>query len=426
VKSTHAWNAISTIAPKLSGLLTGIIAARGLGAADYGVFSIIYGVIPIVVSFAGVILQSGATRHLSSFAAKKPDPQHIQPCITGIIALGWASALALGALTTAITYTMLPAEHKGLSVFLFIALIAPVITLTLIGCNAALERYSINGKINIIISTCLPLGTYFGAQHGPSGTLIGIGTANLVSLAIINYCRTSSETIHLSLASIRLNNHSKRLLKSTLPAALLTTAYLPIDWWCTLQLIHTPEGENQIAQYNAVKQITGILIIPQAVFCASLLPKLSRRLECGESEMARELTKKCFYSTLLSSLPIFILLLFSHSLFSTIYGDEFTPSNHLLEWSCVSFLILALSGPYGTCLLATATTRFIAWSIGVRSVTLIGLYLILERSAESLAISTAISNAAFFMMHYYGAHMITSKSRSRSQQITDQQQKNNQ
>lgn len=393
------WNALGSIASKGSGFLTGIFVARSLGPEGLGLFSLIYGLVPIVQSIGNVGLQVTGTREISVAIGRGDPPAIIGQLAGSLIQLSIFLSLIASVIIFSFGYFFYhyPALLMASGA---ISSIAPVAAMGIIGFANALNRYDAIAKYNLLILLLVPLGALIGATCGTSGALLGTGIASIAATIIfirmtINYSRKTGYLIQW--------NFNPGIIYRTLcqagPMTIITIFYLPVEWWGIYQLSMQTNGSNELGLFSIAKQISSLVLIIPGLLTGPLLANLSRLI--GENNISAALN--CLWKNLLISLLSIIIvgctIYLSPHIFGKVYNVNLDNNLDLLNYSILYSALWAIDINFGSLIFASNATYWALISLLLRSSIILFIPLTGNFTGSDLAFNYIIANSSLLLIH---------------------------
>jgi O-antigen/teichoic acid export membrane protein len=352
------WIVLGTGTGRILNLVAMVLAARLLGAEEFGGFGLVQSTLGLFGMFAGAALGATATRFVAATC-------HTDPERTGrVIGLVSGSALvsvaligvAIVALAPWLARSVLGAPELTLAVALGAGLVA---TGVLRGVqDATLAGFEVFRRIAILRFVegvvAIVLIPPFVAGFGPAGGIVAVTLGSGIAfLPGMHFVRRELE-VHGVVLQLRGTLAEWRLLRDfSAPSLLANSLATPALWICMLLLSRTPHGMAEVGIYNAAYQWHGPLVfVPMAVASVSL-PILAQAWEQGNRVAFRGLFLRLFaLGFVVALLPALAVASLSPVVMAA-YGKGFEVGETVL-------ILLALAAPLHVgCQLAIAAIQSI-------------------------------------------------------------------
>lgn len=222
---------------------------------------------------------------------------------------------------------------------------------------------------------------------------------------ILNVINLKKNSIKIILKNLEIKRHLKPvfyLLCTTIAIELYTLLDTTmISFFC--------EPENVAYYTNSIK-IVRILITVVSAIGGVLLPRLSHYREKGLYDECSKIVNKIFYIMLFVFLPSGIgLIIISHTLQITLFGQSFEPSVVTLQITSLLVYTLGFSNLFGTQILLTFENEkklFLCTLIGATSNIIMNAILIPLYQQNGAAIASVISESLVTLISFYYANKL--------------------
>ncbi len=375
--SLTAWSLVGAVASRSLSLTATITCARVLGQKSFGAFGIVLNTSNTVASLAAMGLGVTATRYVADLRERDPERAG------RIMGLAWMTSLLSGLLMMAVSlfasrwtaHTLLHADSLTgpIRIASLLILLNPMLAFQN-GALAGLEAFRRLASINVISGLAsVPLVLFGVWRFGITGAIVGTIAGQLLTWVLserllLAECRRAG--IRLSLqGSLR---ETGVFCSFSLPALLGPFSTMPVMWICSVLIVRSPHGFEQMALYTAADRWRlAILFIPNALFQAALpmMANLYGRNRCEYREIARANLWINLGLVLVPVLPI--CLLAPHIMAS--YGGSFRNGWPVLALFAFATVPEALNTILGYRLVTQGRMWARFWYDVLMSATLLGL-----------------------------------------------------
>jgi len=349
--SAVIWNILASVVSRSMVLLAAIGCARFLGKNGFGQLGIVQSTANMVSTLAALGLGITATRYVADLRERNPERAG------RIIGLSWTIttisgvALAILSICTArpIAVLMLHAPEITGSIRIASALVFLNAMLAyqngvLSGFEAFRKLASINLISGILSLPIVLLGVW---RWGLNGAV----TATAVSLGINWWLneRLLRRECRLAGIPIRIRDgfqETKVFWSFSLPALIGSLSIAPVLWFCSVLIVRSPHGFEQMALYSgADRWRLAILFIPTAFF-RSALPMLANLHEQNPEGYRRVHRAHLLLNLVVVIVPVLLIACLSVPIMSS-YGPGFRSGWPVLAVLCVGTLPEALNTVFG-------------------------------------------------------------------------------
>lgn len=374
------------------GLLSMVLAARILGPARFGVLSIGYSTVTMLVSVTVLGMGTAATKFLAESSRNEGfSPRHI---VGTAYRIGLTSSLVAACVLILFRsqFSMLFGAAASLKpVVIPSALLLVVLTIqqVQVGCLLGL------GKFRMLAISALASGVsalaavpVLSMVLGPNGALLGLLGANLVGTVVNHRTIATAESIADDGGSRprdRFESPLRSMVSFGFPTFLAGAILLPMTWLATLAIARGG-GLAEVAYFTAGTQIyNAILVLPSAVGQA-LFPLMVERRHVADTRRYRLLWLAGVGTNALVALPLIaIAYTLSQPLFS-VYGAGFAAHAAVLRICVLTAGFVALLAPSKEVLLS-ANKVWLAFSLNVLWAACFGLFLFVFSPMDALSAS---------------------------------------
>ena len=348
-----------------------VILARFFTPAEFGIYSLGFSIISILVVISLLGLSTGTARQIAYYRGKKNFLQ-VQGIISSSIQISIISSLIL-TLIVILTSDFLSItifHNSTLSIPLMIfAISVPLMTIhnVLISIYIGFDRieeivYFENILRNLLfVVLLLPIVFFSFSIHYAIIAFLFSYILTLIAFVIYTKKRLPFSLIRTK-GIHPITSIYKDLLLFSIPLLSIALFQTILEWTDTLMLgIMRTLGE--VGLYNAAHPIADFINISMAALLFIFAPIITG-LYAKEafSEIRRNyyiLTKWVF----LTSLPFFLIIfLFPQIFLGFLFGSDYVLASTALQVLAVGWIIANFLGPNGTTLVAIGQTRFLMWA----------------------------------------------------------------
>ena len=332
----------------LSGYLLFYILAKIYGASGVGFFSFAWTLLTVSVVFSKLGFDTSIVKYIATFAAKK-QPEFI----TGI----YLKSLKFIVLSSIIVTSVLLLFSGDLSMIFFrslhykthiIYLTFAILPLTLLNINAesqkALKKITLfsalqNGSINLflVIIFYLMMFTHFSNNYYSIvfALLLAISFLMIISFVFVG------KNIGFRTGDKKLKLTNKNLLKTTIPMLLSNSIFLIMSRTDIL-ILTAFKTEADVGIYNTALKIASLTTVVLIAINTIAMPKFA---ELKDNPLKfKKFIKQTTFVIILTSLPVFLILVLFPNFFLQIFGHEFTAGKNVLIILSAGMFLGAFSG----------------------------------------------------------------------------------
>lgn len=401
------WNLLSSVVSRSTLLLAAIGCARLLGRTGFGQLGIVQSTANMVSTLAALGLGVTATRYVADLRERDPERAG------RIIGLSWTITAISGVLLTLLSFisarsiavSMMHAPELANSIRIASAIVFLNAMLAyqngvLFGFEAFQELASIN-LISGILS--LPIVLAGAWRWGLNGAVAALALSLLVNWwlnerLLASVCRRANIPIR-----IRDGLREMRVFWSfSLPALIGSISIAPVLWFCSLLIVRSPHGFEQMALYSgADRWRLAILFLPTALF-RSALPMLSNLHEQNRDGYHRVHRAHLVLNLAVVIAPVLLIACFSIPIMSS-YGSGFRAGWAVLTVLCLGTIPEALNTVFSYPLIARGKMWFrCGFDLALSaSLLLLGIWLIPIYGALGFALAYVSSFSMICAGLYY-------------------------
>ena len=396
---------IGTIVAMPLAFLAKIILARFFTQSEYGIFSLGFSIVNILVVISLLGLGVGSTRQIAYHREKKNFSQ-----VQGII----NSSMQISLITSIIVSMIVILTSDFLSIKVFhdsalsmplkiFAISIPFITITdvLLSIYRGFDRveeqvYFDNVLKNILFFVFLLPVLFFAFSF--HYVIIAFLASFIVTLIVfVIYAKKRLPFSLIRKKGIRpIPSIYKDLLLFSMPLLSIALFQMILTWTDTLML-GGMRTLDEVGLYNAAHPVADFIGIPMGALLLIFAPIITGLFAKESfSEIRRNyyvLTKWVF----LTSLPLFLIIfLFPQVFLNSLFGNNYVSAGLTLQVLSLGYFIVNLLGPNGTTLVAIGKTKFLMWASFAAAVLNIILNLVLIPFMGILGASIATSISIAF------------------------------
>lgn len=359
---------LGVLLSKLLWYIYRIIVARYLGAEDYGLFSLAFSIFMTTMLLSKIGIPLGITRFVSKYIGKKDDSK-----VRGTIFSAFELTLPLSILAGLSLFILSPSislilgEPRLTPILQIFALAIPFRTFLkdVIEVFKAFKRMDyFSGIENIFQPLVLVLLTIALIYSGYG--VIGVAVAYTLSVlfaGVLGFYLLQSRIFPI-FGDYPTDKNHEELLKYSLPLLVVgigQTISAHIDNFMLGWFPNTVASD--IGIYNSALPTAYLISSLSTIFAIILFPLISTHLAKGEDNIASKLISVAVRWTLITSLPLtLVLILFSSTILNTFFGSVYTEGATVLSIIALGILVKAVVTPIGKYLLAIDKTRWMMFN----------------------------------------------------------------
>lgn len=350
------WSVVAAVASRSITLCTTIACARFLGKAGFGQFGIVQNTANMVAVLAALGLGITATRYIADLRERDPERAG------RIVGMAWLMGVVSGLILTAVSIVSAPWMARELlhagnlagplriaSALVFLNSLLAFQNGALAGFEAFKRLATINIISGLISVPLIVIGVWkFGLYGAVTGTALAQGVNWLLNeRLLVKECRRAGIRISTK-GALR---EMEVFWSFSLPALLGSLSTAPVFWFCSVLIVRSRNGFDQMALYSgADRWRLAILFIPTALF-QSALPMLSNMHKSNPEGYDRVAKANLWVNMAVVVLPILGIAALSPQIMST-YGKGFRSGWPVLAVICIGTLPEALNTIFGYPLIA--------------------------------------------------------------------------
>ena len=322
------WSLAGEAGARILTLLSAIVVARQLGAAEFGAFALIQSTITMLTIFAGFGMGQTASRYVATHRSgeKARVAEICNLTVTFSAAMGLVAAFALYVFAPMIASSILNRpDLAGVlrlsSLVLLLSAIAGAANGVLIGFEAFKDIARNTWASSVVSFLATVTGVWTG---GLTGAVIGLVLGELFR-CVLAFAMARSVLRGHGLAFLATSGlkEARLIWEFGLPSALGSLLNAPVIWVCQTMVAAHPNGLAELGIYDAaLKWLTVVSILPLAA-SAAFLPVLSSLSQDGTNHKRATLQLGFFQFgvTALTALPVALAAPFAMQVF----GPSFAP-----------------------------------------------------------------------------------------------------
>lgn len=348
------------------GLLNGVLLARMLGPAEFGVYSIAIAAVTLLGTLAALGLPPLVTREVAIHQA-----QENWPLLKGLLATSQLWVLLASLFFVAVGGALVLLDRFPATLTLMgrvsILVLVPLIALNLLragilrGLHSVLAADVPDLLLRPLAVFMMLGGVYAFALEMNAGSALLIQTgAALLALGFGSWLLTRRLPEPARQTTLE-TTHRQWLRSSGIFLAITIVGML--EGQVPLYLLGHLAGPEQAGLYQAANQIVGVVAMGLVAINMPLQPKLAAAWVKGGKEQAQKLVADASrLSAAVAFVSAFTLLLFAEWVLG-IYGAAYVEAAGALRILAVGQFINAVSGPCGFVLVATGNQKIALYGI---------------------------------------------------------------
>jgi len=405
---------IGTLIGMTFGFLSRMIIARFLGTSDYGLISLGFGMMTVVVGISMIGLPVGIQRYVSYYKGKG-DNGRIKGTILGALKLCFPISLIFTFLIffyadwISINFFNEPSLIPVLRIF-SIAIPFYVLALVFIFVTIGFQdmRYSV--YVNDIFQNIIKLvaivslvGLGFGVIGAAWGWVLAI-----ILMPFLAFYFLEKRIFPILKTKVKAISMERKLFTFSFPLIFAGLAGIIYGWTDTFMIGYFFTASD-VGVYNVVLPTAKLLSIFLGSCGVIFMPVVSELYSKNAVEDLRNtynVVTKWIFSLVF---PVFLLMvLFSEWILGIMFGEEYIVGSVALCILAFGFLIICVVGPASEILQTYGKTKILMWCSFFGALLNFGLnYLLIPLyGIEGAAIATGISIALISVLHLFFVHKI--------------------
>lgn len=349
--SAVMWNIFASVVSRSMTLMAAIGCARLLGKNGFGQLGIVQSTANMVSVFAILGLSVTATKYVADLREQDPERAGRIIGLTWTITAISGTLLAIISIITAHPIAVLIMHAPNLTISIRIASSLVFLNAMLAYQNGALSGFEAFRKlasINLISGVIsLPIVLIGVWRWGLNGAVTGTAVSLVINWwfnerLLRKECRQAGISIR-----IRQGFEETRVFWSfSLPALIGSFSTAPVLWFCSVLIVRSPHGFEQMALYSgADRWRLAILFIPTALF-RSVLPMLANLYKQNPEGYRQVHRAHLLLNLMVVIAPLLLIACLSAPIMSS-YGPGFRAGWSVLAVLCIGTLPEALNTVFG-------------------------------------------------------------------------------
>jgi len=356
----------------------GILIARTLGAAGYGVFFLGLSIFNFLALFSHTAIEDGLMRFLG-FYVQADDMGKAK----GVIGFGLIVSLVLGLIFGGLCFfcaellaTRVFGKPELAVVLRCLGLGMPLFSLMSMTV-ASIRGFKIVKHYILVRRFLFPLMTVAfaglalvkgcGLRGLSLSYLVALGAASIAgSLLLRRFMRRSPE---------RICRPELDRVSSFFGAAFLVSVLTFLIAWCDLMVVGVFCSRDQVGIYYAAKKVPGIILLFLFSLNVIFVPMVSHFHSNDERSALSHVYKSTTRWMLIASTPVFLAILAVSRPFLSLYGPAFLEGQWILILIAVAFFINCVLGANDYLLLMTDHQRYMVVNVIVVTLLAVPLYI---------------------------------------------------
>lgn len=383
------------------------LAVARLGVEIYGLYSIGFSVVTILVSISMLGLAEGVIRFVS-FHAGRDDKEKANKVVSSAVKAILPASLVFAVLLFLLSDTLAAVFHEP-ELSSVLKIFSPIIPLWALlnlysAVNTAykkIEYVVLAEKMIAQASKIVFLLVFIHLGLNLAGVILAPVFASLMALACLAYCTRK----YLSIRIVK--GFDAELFSFSWPVMLMMFALIFIGRMDTLLIAYLKDTVD-VAAYNTAYPTATLLFISSSALSIILLPTITEKY-------ARKESMESDYKTVsrwifLMNLPLAALMVFySRDILRILFGAEYVQASLSLSLLGLTFFLDSFARPSGIVLMTYKKTRFLLY-ITLIQITLnltLGFILIPAFGITGAALATSIGYLFRIIIVYLAVYHLT-------------------
>jgi len=335
-----AWAALDSLGARGLALLAMMLAARALGASEFGKLAAVLGTAQLV---AGLLADSMRYTAATQIAAAGGAASGVRSAIVTVViwaTTATAALCALGMLLSAPLLASLVFKSASLApalrvaaLFLFCEALGGLTQGILTGFRH-FRTLAYTGVARGVL--VLPLVAWLAGSGLTSALwafVIASAASFLVRAATIG---TTLRSQQLSALAPVTRAELGVLWRVSLPGLMVSLITVPVNWLGMIMLVRSPGGYGEMGVLGAANQWFSMLLFIPGVLSTVTLPMFSQRYASGESASLRRVLQMSVRLSLLAAVPPALVIALASPWLMGLYGADFVRG-----WPALALVALA-------------------------------------------------------------------------------------
>jgi len=328
---------------------TYIMIPRYYGVEAFGIFNLIFALIMIGTVISRIGLDIYVIRIIPTI---ENEPKKVSLFLKSVLKILFITSLFITILTLLLSNTINQYLFKSIDASIYITILAlMILPYTLFNVLVEVFRglddiktYSFfrNLSQNSSIALLLAISIFFSLNYNPVYILFTAITIITTSLIFVLYKFLKKRNISI----LEKGHYSEKILKYSSPM-FLTSSIMFLMGYVDSFMISFYLDEYQVGIYGACISLSMIItFIPMAIG-GYISPKVSQAYANNEKQKVKDIFKDSLKLIAITTIPIFLTILYFSDFFLGLFGDAFTLARTTLLIVNIGFLSESLCGPVG-------------------------------------------------------------------------------
>jgi len=328
---------------------TYIMIPRYYGVEAFGIFNLIFALIMIGTVISRIGLDIYVIRIIPTI---ENEPKKVSLFLKSVLKILFITSLFITILTLLLSNTINQYLFKSIDASIYITILAlMILPYTLFNVLVEVFRglddiktYSFfrNLSQNSSIALLLAISIFFSLNYNPVYILFTAITIITTSLIFVLYKFLKKRNISI----LEKGHYNEKILKYSSPM-FLTSSIMFLMGYVDSFMISFYLDEYQVGIYGACISLSMIItFIPMAIG-GYISPKVSQAYANNEKQKVKDIFKDSLKLIAITTIPIFLTILYFSDFFLGLFGDAFTLARTTLLIVNIGFLSESLCGPVG-------------------------------------------------------------------------------
>jgi O-antigen/teichoic acid export membrane protein len=334
------WAAIDSLGSRGLALLAMTLAARMLGASDFGELAAVLGTATLL---AGLLADSMRYTAATQIAGLTGSERAARSGIVTVVV--WTTVFAAGACSVAMSLgasllardvlaaSSLAVALRVAAIFLFFESLGGLQQ----GILTGFRQFRTLAWTGLIRGALLPLLVLLVGHRGNLSVL----WAFVISGAIAVVIRGIAIAITLQSRQLTVFAPISRaelavLWRTSLPGLMVSLITVPISWLGMVLLVHAPHGYAEMGVLGAANQWFSVLLFIPGILSTVTLPLLSERFASGEAASLHRALRLAMRASVIAAVPPALLVAAASPWLMAFYGPDFAHG-----WPTLALVALA-------------------------------------------------------------------------------------
>ncbi len=328
--------------------LTYIMIPKYYGVKIFGIFNLTFALIMVGTVISRIGLDTYVIRIIPTLKSSK----QVSLFLKAILKILFVSSLSVTLLILFFSNTIDHYLFKSIDANLYITILAlMILPYTLFNVLVEVFRGLDNIKIysffrnlsqNGFIALLLAISIFFSLNYNPIYILFSAIALITISLIVVLYKFLKKRNISI----LEEGQYNEKILKHSYPM-FLTASIMFLMGYVDSFMISYYLNEYQVGIYSACISLSMIItFIPMAIG-GYVSPKVSQAYTHNHKQKVKDIFKDSLKLIAITTVPIFLIIIYFSDLFLGLFGTEFTVATSTLFIVSIGFLSESLCGPVG-------------------------------------------------------------------------------